>query len=285
MSEQRYSPAYLEHRKRGPFPGQVDPWAEAGRYFQQIHAGMIGHILEQIQDSLDQLGYVAGRETSLQIAEGREPDVYGYQKREKPDPSGGYWDYAAAAAEVLAEPGTAFDWDAPSLQGIFITQAGSRRLVTVVEVVSPGNKVDAAAILDYRQRRDRLISREVSIVEIDTTRSVKRLSEDKLVSTYAYHVALYIPNQMPRVVGMDYGDVLKRIALPLRQEVVPVDTQVAYDYAYQVARIAAQINDDDRYGEGFLPFPTQLTESQRREAIDTAAAWRAELDRLRGEGS
>jgi hypothetical protein len=31
----------VEHLSAGPFLGQVDPWAEAGRYFYQIHAGVI----------------------------------------------------------------------------------------------------------------------------------------------------------------------------------------------------------------------------------------------------
>jgi hypothetical protein len=70
-----YSDMYVELLMRGPFPGTIDPWAEAGRYFHQIHAGMIGALLEQLRLPLLRMGYVASREVSLQIAEGREPDM------------------------------------------------------------------------------------------------------------------------------------------------------------------------------------------------------------------
>ena len=45
---------YLDHLKRGPFPGHTDPWAETARYFQQIHSGMIVHLTAQL---LDQFAY------------------------------------------------------------------------------------------------------------------------------------------------------------------------------------------------------------------------------------
>src|SRR5688572_21277940 len=62
------SKAYNELLKIGAFPGQIDPWAEA-RFFHAIHGGMIGHLMEQIQGPLEEIGYIAGRETSLTIAD------------------------------------------------------------------------------------------------------------------------------------------------------------------------------------------------------------------------
>lgn len=272
---------YAELRKQGPFPGQIDPWAEAGRFFQQIHAGMIGHLLEQIQDPLESMGFLAGRETSLQIAERREPDLYIQQADESPLQPIETWDYGLAAVEVLAEPGVLVEGDPPELDGLHIIEEQSGRLVTVVEIVSPRNKIDVQMIRDYRERRDRLLRKGVNIVEIDPTRSVKRLLHGRTVDFYAYHVAVYLPLQEPRLIGIDFGEPLSRIALPLIESVVPMELQAAYDYSYQVARIAVHILEEERYAEADLPFPTLLTNKQRDEALKAVQVWQAELERLR----
>lgn len=41
------SPDYITLAQAGPFPDQVDPWAENPRYFQQLHSGMLHHFLGQ----------------------------------------------------------------------------------------------------------------------------------------------------------------------------------------------------------------------------------------------
>jgi hypothetical protein len=70
------SKAYVQHLFAGPFPGQIDPWAEDAHYFQQIHAGMIDQLLQQVRTPLAEMGYRVGREASLQIADNREPDIF-----------------------------------------------------------------------------------------------------------------------------------------------------------------------------------------------------------------
>jgi hypothetical protein len=274
----RLSRAYADFRKHGPFPGRIDPWAEDGRYFQQIHAGMIGHLLSQIQDPLLELGYEAGRETSLQVMERREPDLY--VRHEAPQPPSS-WDYPSAAAAILAEPGIAVDWTLPSQDAIHVQDTDSGELVTIVEIVSPSNKVDPQLISEYRERRNRIVRKGVNVVEVDPTRSVKHLLQDVLASTYAYHVAVYLPGQSPRVIGSDFGDTLKRIALPLRKEVVAMELQTAYDFAYQQASIAGHIYSEGHYEESFLPFPTLLTEAQRRENLASVQEWIERLRQLR----
>lgn len=67
-----FSKAYVECLKQGPFPGRIDPWAETGLYFQQIHSGMINDFLSTLSETLLMMGYLAGRERSLQIIEPRQ---------------------------------------------------------------------------------------------------------------------------------------------------------------------------------------------------------------------
>jgi hypothetical protein len=58
MTAERYADAYVEHWSAGPFPGRIDPWAEAGHYFKQIHGGVISELLEDygIQVSMSNKG-------------------------------------------------------------------------------------------------------------------------------------------------------------------------------------------------------------------------------------
>lgn len=275
------SEAYVEHRKRGPFPGRIDPWAEVGRYFHQIHLGIIGSLLSQIQDPLLRLGYEAGRETSLLILERSEPDIF-IHRAESTIPALN-WDYSAAAKTVEASPGVTVERPESDQQAIYIRDIEDRQLVTVIEVISPSNKSSSLDIADYDERRERALRHGVNVVEIDPSRSVKRLLRDVIVQTYAYHTAVHLPGQLTRVIGSDFGEPLKRVALPLRGEVIPMELQDAYDFAYQQVSIAGQIYSDGGYTEDNLPFPSLLTEPQRREAMQAVLAWIEQLEHLRLE--
>lgn len=272
---------YRDVYKQGPFPHRIDPWAEAPRYFQQIHSGIINDIIAQIHDTIFDMGYLAGKETSLLVTERREPDIF-VRSHQTTEPSQSTWSYTQAASTVLAEPGLELTGDElPEPDAIHITHRASGDLVTIVEIISPRNKDRSSDMWEYIERRNRLIyNKGVNVVELDLTRSNKRLTQDILAETYAYHIAVYMFDQKPRFIGMDYGTQLKRFALPLRHEVVGVDTQGAYDNAYQQAYIGSHIEMDNHYSEAELPFPSLLTEAQTREALETISNWREELRRL-----
>jgi len=275
-----YSDAYLDALERGPFPGRVDPWAEAGHYFQQIHSGMIEAFIQQLKPQLLTLGYIIGKEASLQIATQIELDIFIQRALDAPKPTA-KWDYALAAEETLAEPGVIITAEI-DLNALHIRELDTGRLVTIVELISPNNKTKPDQMTAYRDRRERLlIDHRVQIVEMDFTRSVKRLINTPYGQGVPYHVAVFLLWEAARLIGIDFGQPLKRIAIPLRAEVVPVETQAAYHYAYRSVTIAAQMLNDDGYGEGELPFPSLLTDAQRAEAIAAVAAWKSDLVRLR----
>jgi hypothetical protein len=278
----RYSAQYVEHINLGPFPGRIDPWAEVGHYFQQIHGLMIDSLITQLNPQLVAMGYIVGKEASLQIAEGREPDIYVQRTMNAPEIDL-RWDYELAASEVLANAGIVVEPDV-DLQAIHIKESGSGRLVTVVELVSPNNKTKPEVIIDYRLRRERLLlEHRVNVIEIDPTRSVKHLISPKASDNYAYHVAFHLAGMSFRVAGIDFDESLPRIALPLRGEVVPLELQKAYDFAYQLVTIAGQINDDRLYTEEYLPFPSLLTDSERIEVVKKVSQWQEKLATLRME--
>lgn len=273
---------YQKIYEQGPFASQIDPWAEAPRYFQQIHSWMISDILTQIRSPIFEMGYLVGKETSLLIAERREPDIY-LRARQPIAPDQNTWSYTDAATTILAEPGVELAGNGlPEPDAIHIVQRTTGELVTIIEIISPRNKDRSGDMWDYIERRDRLVyDKGVNVVEIDLTRSYKRLTHDLLAETYAYHIAIYMPDQTPRFIGMNYGDPLIRFALPLRQAVIPVETGHAYTNAYQQAYIAGHIETDNHYAADELPFPSLLTDVQIREALAAVARWRDELNRLK----
>jgi hypothetical protein len=276
----RFSRAYYDLLDRGPFPGQIDPWAESGRYFQQIHAGMISHIIEKLRLPLRDFGYIVGRETSLTIAEGRKPDVFVETAPGMPPQPIQHWNYRGSAREAVAETGILLMEAEIPQEGIFIKDAYAR-LVTVVEIISPSNKTSPQDIRQYREYRHHLLESGVNVVEIDLTRSYTRLLQLEPVEAYAYHALVYLPGEPPILIGMPYGESLKRIALPLRGDVIAIELHAAYDYGYQAVSIPAHILAEGRYTLPFLPFPTLFEGEQQQNAFAVVAEWQAALEKLK----
>lgn len=273
------SRAYIELLKRGAFPGRIDPWAEQARYFQQIHSNMIGNLIDQMQDTLEQMGYVAGRETSLLIGENKpEPDIYIERNPVTPTPE--KWNYFEAAAAVMAAPVTQLEMVEDWQDRIFIKDTRGR-LVTVVEIVSPRNKTSPIEIQRYQLRREQLLQEQVNIVEIDFTRSFTRLLQVQEVESFPYHALIYLPDEAPGFTGIMLDKSLPRLALPLRRAVIAVELHSAYEQAYQSLRIARHILDENRYNPQDLPFPTTLTELQKQEILKMLTDWQQELQHLR----
>jgi hypothetical protein len=76
---------------------------------------------------------------------------------------------------------------------------------------------------------------------------------------------------------------LKRTARPLRNEVIAVELQAAYDYAYRLRELPFTSSTRELHRRRFT-LPTLPTNQQRREALAAVAAWQTELERLRKEG-
>jgi hypothetical protein len=278
------SEAYLEYRNQGPFPMTIDPWAETGRYFKQIHINFLTSLVDQMQPELERRGYIIARETSLQIAAGREPDL-AIQRAMTGYPLQLKTDYQLIADELLVEAGVQLDVEI-ELQALQITHLASSELVTVIELVSPSNKDVPTDIDHYRDRREKLILEQgVQVVEFDFTRSIKRLVKHRYALSYAYHIAVFVPGSNPFLIGIPYASRLPSMALPLRAEGIRLDLHNAYRDAYNRGGIAAQMLFEGQYTEDKLPFPSLLTEEQRTAALIAVADWKAELERLQQESS
>ena len=276
---------YIELLRIGPFPGRIDPWAEDAHYFHQLHGQMIGIMVAELGEVLIERGYTLSREVSLQILDKQDPDLAIMKPAERHEPQAKRpsWNYTEAAESVKAEIGSALASREVELDAIYIQH--NRTLVTIIEVISPSNKAKFDIMEKYLQRRDQLMQENVNVVELDLTRSAKRLIEDPLVRMYAYHIAIHLHDNVSRLIGIHYGTPLKRIAIPLRRQVIGLDMQPIYDRAYQEAIIASQLRFADAYKTDQLPFPSLLTEIQQQEVLKAVRNWLNKLNELRGENT
>jgi hypothetical protein len=243
MVERNRSEAYYEHLTAGPFPGHTDPFAEAGRFFHQLHMALLHAIIEDIHHELFASGYYLGGARTLQASDRRYPE--------------------------------------PECLEIFAL--GSGDLVTVLEIVSPGGKTTTQDIAAYRQRRQQRLQQGVNVVEIDITRSERRLHEDDRVAETAYHLAIHRPEQGTQVVGVAYGQPLPIVELPLHDIALPSKTGAAYRRAYRSRVLAVQVQARDGYRLSELPFPSLLSDEQKQGALAATEEWKRELARLAAE--
>jgi hypothetical protein len=254
----------------GPLPGCMDLWLEDEHYFHGLHEQMIGLIAASLRKPLFDLGYIIGRETSLQLTRRLIPDAYIRTRNEEGRAL--LLNYPTVAADLMAEAGILID-DEPNLTGIAIYQRDPLQLVTLIEMVSPGNKANDDDITKYITRREELIfAQGVNIVEIDITRSYKRLTR-QLTGQSPYHVAVYIPGHGLRVIPMALKDPFKRIAIPLTQTVLPLDLSTIYQQAYQEIGLADLMLTEGFYTPDHLPFASLLTQEERDEALIAVQTW------------
>lgn len=173
-----------------PFPG-MDPYLE-GEIWQEFHetlAGSIrGQLLAQLPPKYVALlakRYVVGAPTSgilpglgLNIVDWPQqrviyPDVHvaALPERKLREPAAGY-----AAGVALMEPAVEVANplpEAPQLS-VEIRDVAQRRLVTLIEILSPANKHSQGA-LEYFGRRMRLLQTDTHLLEIDLLRDGARI--------------------------------------------------------------------------------------------------------------
>ena len=279
----RLSAEYIEHETRGPFPGRIDPWAEDARYFHQMHGSIIHELQWQLQQELHPQGYLVGKEATIQVLGGRRPDVMVEGGDPAiPPPTRTAYDNLATALAVEAGA-VVLVADDIELDAIHIIAADTGQLVTVIEIISPGNKTHPDKMARYLEQRGQLfVDRGVNVVEIDATRSYKRLVDHPLLVEHsAYHTAIHLPDEGVRAVTSNFEEALKPFALPLRgNDGVRVEPHAAYERAHHAGPIAGFIQKERRYAADWLPYPSMLTEGQREAALATVKAWQDELEKL-----
>ena len=154
---------------KSPFPG-MDPYLE--RLWPDVHTRFVAYAADQLNERLPP-ELVASTEERVAIEEESTGDATGY----RPDvvivdtgsrePSAGSTGYAAVGTAEM--PIRLVADERPAERFIQIVELGTGHVVTVIELLSPANKV-GAGVAAYRQKRAELKAAGVNLVEIDLVR-------------------------------------------------------------------------------------------------------------------
>ncbi len=245
---------------KSPFPG-FDPFLQLR--WGEAHARLIPYAADILQSALpDELRARIEERVFLETGheEGREidPDVYVTQVKRRPDtqtmqPQDGN----VAVAEPLI-------FTLPSrieiTQGFLeIREKGGGKVITVIEFISPTNKLAGDGRKTYLQKQSEVLETDASLVEIDLVRGGKRVFQsvpETLLRAHRANNLTYVrvgwERDKGRLFPLPLRDRLPRIPIPLRYGEAPVilDLQALVNHVYVAGRF-----DDTDYSEDLdLPF-------------------------------
>lgn len=182
-----------------PFPG-MDPYLEAPDIWPDAHSRLMNIFAEQLAPVLSP-DYLAELETQLVI--GRIDDNSdGFAAR--PDVSVTRLNEPSLAYDVQSPPARAVPlrWRLPSeastrIVTIFIRRRQDRKLVTVIELLSPVNKRRGKARQEYLEKRYAYLESPVHLVEIDLLRAYYRMPFDTPLPASDYVVMVSRAGERP----------------------------------------------------------------------------------------
>ena len=257
-----------------PFPG-MDPYLE-GEMWQEFHQTLANAIRAQLMPQITPkyVALLAKRFTieypALDLLGGSGRSVYPDVHVSSASPS--------ASGQILAAPGgtTAPTIELPGYEevpqlSIEIRDIAERRLVTVIEVLSPANKIGAGA-REYQERRATLLRALVHLLEIDLLRIGTRIGLRGVPPTAPYYLYLSRWERRP------YTQVWA-IQLPDRLPVVPVpllspDPDVSLDLQAALDACFALVPYDLLLGYDQPPPPPELAPEEAGWVASRLTAYR-----------
>jgi hypothetical protein len=216
----------------------MDPYIESPTHWADFHATFIPSLREAINDVLP-ANYVARIDEEIVMLDPGFAD----RDRRKAGPAvavmhgpfapGG----ATGGATAVAPPVPVTLDNIPLLDPmtelfIEVTRLPEREVVTVVEVLSPTNKVSEGRGL-YLDKRNRLLRRQVNIVELDLLRAGRRLELSRPLPTGHYYAFVSRADRRPKcdVYPWTVRDRLPVIPIPLKSPDPDVQVDVARAFA------------------------------------------------------
>jgi hypothetical protein len=229
----------------------MDPYLE--RYWGDVHQGLITYARDQLQDQLP-IGLRArvGERVFVESENGTSrniyPDIHVVEHRRthetSPMPETGL---------AIAEPLVIHLPDEPVTQGFLeIIDVGSgSRVITVIEILSPSNKLPGPGQKLYLQKQQELLEGRVSLVEINLLRAgqwILAVPPGRIPLSYRtpYQVCIrrgWRPHTA-EVYRAPLRERLPIIGVPLRESDadVPLDLQTLIDQCYRNGRYDQDID-------------------------------------------
>ena len=231
-----------------PFPG-MDPWIEDPGGWRDVHNRLIAYMSDDLNRSLGSqyLARVTERvivEAPLERPRRIEPDVSVVPRRR--NGARGSTALADAPLVIQVEPTESREW------GVEIRDRKGRKLITVIEVLSPTNKDErGSGRADYQRKQREVLESDVNLVEIDLLRAgmwTVAVPEDYARDAAAFHYIVSMSRAVDRrkfeVHPILLGDRLPRVAIPLRggDPDVSVDLQALFEQCYDNGQYGSEID-------------------------------------------
>jgi len=233
-----------------PFPG-MDPYLE-GEMWQEFHERLANQISVQLMPriapkyvALLAKRYLVDRSTGIfdvPVKQPLYPDVHvaqpGRSSTSMP---------AGQPALALSKPAA----ELPNIEevpqvAVEIRDVAHRRLVTLIEILSPANKYGEGS-REYEERRLELLKTRTHILEIDLLRAGRRIQLAGEPPPGDYYVYLSRVERRPytQVWTVDLRDRLPKVPVPLGEPDpdVPLDLQEAVDACFQLVARASPERD------------------------------------------
>lgn len=260
-----------------PFPG-MDPYLE-GDLWQEFHSTLAhtirGQLLPHLQPKYVALlgkRYVIGQTVNMSGKSGDitiYPDVHLLQTKTV---------YEPVAPFALAEPTTPPSLELMEMETIpqltiEIRDVAQRRLVTVIEILSPANKV-GRGYEEYQERRQQMLATSTHLLEIDLLRRGMRPVISSDLPPAAYFVFLNRENRrfVTSIWAIGLHERLPVLPVPLLHPDpdVPLDLQAAVNGCFELVHyerlldytVPPPLPELDSVGAGWL------------EAVLKARGWR-----------
>lgn len=230
-----------------PFPG-MDPYLEAAGIWEDLHTTLIVAIRAEINPRLPE-GYVAATDRHVWIETGkprkrqkREPDVYVVKDRKSPGPKTPEGATALLAPRSISLPVR----ERKGKPYLKILDSGDRRVVTVLELLSPTNKKPGEHYEEYLAKREEYFASGVNLVEVNLLRAGKNPPLGEMEGeVLQYYILVCRARDLPRAAIWPFTvrDPLPDFSIPLRPgEEIPFNLKPCLERAYQEARYDREIN-------------------------------------------
>lgn len=232
-----------------PFPG-MDPYLE-GSLWPDVHATLIPTIRAALVRELPE-GYIAqvdqyvwlGDDDSEETARHGKPDVF-------VSPIPGRSASSRRGSVVTVEPTARTRLPTPKRvrrkRYIRLVDQEDRGVVTVIELLSPSDKLPKKDRTHYFAKRDEYLASGTNLVEIDLLRKGQRLpmgEPEPPAADYYILVSRAVDYPAAAVWGFNVQEPIPVFPVPLKpdHDPVPLDLRSCLDEIYEAARYDKQID-------------------------------------------
>jgi len=177
-----------------PFPG-MNPYLERRDIWPDFHHRLITAIADALSPQIEPRYYVAVEQRTyiMPVENGEQiirPDVAVVATAPEPEPSGGI--AVAVVTETAVTTETAVEVATVALplyervreSYLEIRDAETHQVITVIEVLSPSNKVPGQGRVEYETKRRQVLMTLTSLVEIDLLRAGQPMPMKPLPKSY-----------------------------------------------------------------------------------------------------